>query len=98
MSKYEDVRIVTFKEDYSVPKLDGEGKQIVIDGKPQVHVYYKKSTGPNDKHAMHKNVVKKLEDSGAKMSVETFDRKAYVVKEKAKLLKRDKSSFSVERR
>ena len=99
MSKFEDVRIVTFKEDYAVPKFDGEGKQIMLpDGKPDRIVYYKKSTGPNDCHAMYFKLVKKLEEKGVKISVEKFDRKAYIAKEKDKLIKRDKSSVSIERR
>lgn len=80
MSKYEDVRIVTFKEDYSA-------------GNPP-RVYYKKDS----KHAIHFKVVEKLQEKGAKMKVEHFDRKAYVAKEKDKFIKRDKAAISVERR
>lgn len=98
MSKFEDVRIVTFKEDYGVPKVDKDGKPVMRDGKQDLVIYYKKSTGPKDKHAIHKNVVKKLQDNGAKMDVEEFDRKADVKKEKEKLLKRDKTQVSIERR
>lgn len=94
MSKYEDTRIVTFKEDYSVPKVDEKGTPIVFDGKQQVTVYYKKGS----KHAIHYKVVEKLQERGAKMQVEHFDRKGYVAREKEKLLKRDKASISVERR
>lgn len=90
MSKFEDVRIVTFKEDYSVPKVDKNGDPV----KDQVINYYKKGS----KHAIHYKVVEKLKSKGAKMEVEEFDRKSYIKREKEKLLKRDKHSFSVERR
>jgi hypothetical protein len=80
MSKFEDTRIVTFKEDYSA----GEPPQL----------FYKKGST----HAIHWKVVKKLEDKGAKMKVEEFDHKAYIKREKEKLLKKDKGSVSVERR
>lgn len=98
MSKYEDTRIVTFKEDYGVPKLDKDGKPVVVDGKPLMHIYYKKSTGPKDKHAIHKNVVKKLQEKGAKMEIETFDRKGYIRDQKDKKAKNEKSDLSIERR
>ena len=76
MSKYEDVRIVTFKEDYSVPKVDKNGEPI----KDQVIVYYKKGS----KHAIHYKVVDKLKQRGAKMEIEKFDRQGYVAREKQK--------------
>lgn len=94
MSKYEDTRIVTFKEDYSVPKVDKKGTPVVIDGVQQRQVYYKKGST----HAIHYKVVEKLKSKGAKMEIEYFDRKAYVKREKDKLLSRDKSSISIERR
>lgn len=94
MSKYEDTRIVTFKEDYAVPKVDKDERPIIIDGKPAMIVYYKKDS----KHAIHYKVVEKLLEKGAKMKVEEFDRKAYVKREKEKLLKRDKGQISIERR
>jgi hypothetical protein len=94
MSKYEDTRIVTFKEDYGVQKTDKNGVPIVIDGKPLMDIYYKKGS----KHAIHFKVVEKLKTNGAKMEVEKFDRKAYIEREKAKVLERDKSSISMERR
>ncbi len=98
MSKFEDVRIVTFKEDYGVPMTDKDGKVVMQDGKPLMHIYYKKSTGKNDCHAMHFKLVEKLKDKGAKIEVEKFDRKGFVSREKEKLIKRDKSAISVERR
>lgn len=98
MSKYEDTRIVTFKEDYGVQKTDKDGKGVVQDGKPVMQIYYKKSTGPKDKHAIHKNVVKKLEEKGAKMDVQEFDRKGFVAREKEKRIKANKAQISVERR
>ena len=94
MSKFEDTRIVIFKEDYGVPKVDRDGKPIVIDGKAEKIIYYKKDSV----HAIHFNVVKKLEDNGAKIKVELFDRKGYIAKEKAKRQSRDKSAISIERR
>lgn len=94
MSKYEDTRIVTFKEDYGVNKLDKNGEHIIVDGKPSKIIYYYKGTT----HAIHFKVVDKLKKNGAKIDVELFDRKAYVAREKEKLLKRDKSSISIERR
>lgn len=94
MSKYEDTRIVTFKEDYGVQKTDKNGDPVIINGKPAMDIYYKKDS----KHAIHFKVVEKLKKNGAKMDVEHFDRKAYIAKEKEKLLKRDKSAISIERR
>lgn len=95
MSKYEDTRIVTFKEDYSVVKTDKNGEPIMgADGKPQRQVYYKKGS----EHAIHYKVVEKLKANGAKMDVELFDRKAYIKREKEKLLTREKTNISIERR
>lgn len=94
MSKYEDTRIVTFKEDYGVQKLDKNGDPIIIDGKPAKIIYYKKGS----QHAIHKNVVKKIEEKGGKIDVELFDRKAFVSREREKLLKKKDAQVSVERR
>lgn len=88
MSKYEDTRIVTFKEDYAVDKVDKDGKPT-----GQKIVYYKK----NSQHAIHFKVVEKLEKNGAKMNVELFDRKGYVKRMRDKKLK-DSSALSIERR
>lgn len=88
MSKYEDTRIVTFKEDYGVDKTDKDGKPT-----GQRDIYYKK----NSKHAIHYKVVAKLEKRGAKMDVEEFDRKGYVKREKEKRLKRQ-DPINIERR
>lgn len=90
MSKYEDTRIVTFKEDYSVPKVDKNGDVI----KDQRIIYYKK----NSKHAIHYKVVDKLESKGAKMDVELFDHKGWVKEQKKLRLQSDKHKISVERR
>lgn len=89
MSKFEDTRIVTFKEDYAVQRVDKNGDP--TEGKI---VYYKKGS----QHAIHYTVVDKLKKNGAKMEVEHFDRKAFVAREKEKLMKRSKSNFSIERR
>lgn len=94
MSKFEDTRIVTFKEDYGVQKTDSDGKPIMIDGKPAVQIYYKKDS----EHAIHWKVVDKIKANGGKITVERFDRKAFIAREKEKLIKRDKSSISIERR
>lgn len=71
MSKYEDTRIVTFKEDFSRPKQSGG-----------VKVYYKKNTT----HAFHKKIVKMLADQGAKMEVKELDLKKVYAERKKKLL------------
>lgn len=95
MSKYEDTRIVTFKEDYGVAKTDKDGKQLKdADGKPQIHVYYKKDSV----HAIHYKVVEKIKANGAKMDVKEFDRKGFVAREKEKRIKANKAQISVERR
>jgi hypothetical protein len=94
MSKYEDTRIVTFKEDYAVNKVDKDGKPIMVDGKNAKIVYYKKDS----QHAIHFSVVAKLEKNGASMKVEKFDRKAYVTDQKEKLMKKQSGQVSVERR
>lgn len=80
MSKFEDTRVVKFKEDYAV-------------GDPPQVMYKKNST-----HCIHWKVVKKMEERGAKITVESFDRKGYVAREKDKILKKDKASISIERR
>lgn len=84
MSKYEDTRIVTFKEDYSVTNTETK----------EVRVYYKKGS----KHAIHWKVVEKLKEKGAKMDVTKFDRKAYVEREKEKVQKKKDHMITVERR
>lgn len=94
MSKYEDTRIVTFKEDYGVDKVDKDGKPVMINGAPAQVTYYKKGS----KHAIHYKVVDKLKARGAKMDFEHFDRKAFVKAEKEKFLKNNGSQISMERR
>ena len=89
MSKFEDTRIVTFKEDYAVPRVDKNG-----DPTDQKIVYYKKGS----RHAIHFKVVDKLKSKGAKMDIELFDRKGFLEKEKTKKLKSEKASFTIERR
>lgn len=70
MSKYEDTRIVTFKEDYSRPTKSGG-----------IRVYYKK----NSTHAIHKALVELLEQRGAKMKVEELDMKKVYAERKKKM-------------
>lgn len=74
MSKYEDTRIVTFKEDYSIPTKSGEPR-----------VLYKK----NSVHAIHKTIVKRLEGK-AKITVETLDYKKVEEKRKSDMGKHRK--------
>lgn len=69
--KYENTRMVTFKEDYYVKTKDGR------------RLLHRKSTGPTDRHAMHKGVVAILEKNGAKITVETLDYKKIEAKLKA---------------
>lgn len=58
MSKYEDTRIVTFKEDFAKKLENGE-----------VRVFYKKGTT----HAIHFKLVENFEGRGAKMDVKKLD-------------------------
>lgn len=79
MSKYEDTRIVTFKEDYSIPTKSGEPR-----------VLYKKGST----HAIHKTIVKKLEGK-AKMTVEMLDFKKVEEKRKAEMGKNRKRAVEL---
>lgn len=58
MSKYEDTRIVTFKEDFAKKLDDGT-----------MRVFYKKGTT----HAIHFKLVDNFEGRGAKMDVKKLD-------------------------
>lgn len=58
MSKYEDTRIVTFKEDFAKKLDDGT-----------MRVFYKKGTT----HAIHHKLVDNFEARGAKMEVKKLD-------------------------
>lgn len=71
--KYENTRIVFFKEDYCIKTRDG-GKK----------VHYHKGT----RHAIHKGVVSLLKERGAKMDVSELDVKAVEDRLKEKLEKR----------
>lgn len=75
MSKYEDTRIVTFKEDYARQMKDKKGQLLTVTGKPEgapmMRVFYKKGST----HAIHHKLVKKLEGQGAKMDVKELDLK-----------------------
>ena len=88
MSKYEDTRIVTFKEDYSHTMKNKSGEPVVgPDGKVMRRVFYKK----NSQHAIHYKLVAKLEKNGAKMEVKELDlKKVYEAKRKELAAKRKK--------
>lgn len=82
MSKYEDTRIVTFKEDFARTIRNKAGQQILDgDGKPVKRVFYKK----NSQHAIHRKLVDKLEKQGAKMDVKELDLKKVYAERKKKL-------------
>lgn len=92
MSKYEDTRIVTFKEDYSHPKRDKEGNVIVgADNKPLKRVFYKK----NSTHAIHRKLVEKLEKNGARMDVKELDIKKVYAERKRKLAAQNKKRIEL---
>lgn len=80
MSKYEDTRIVTFKEDYSHTKKGKDGKPMIgPDGKVMMRVFYKKDST----HAIHRKLVDKLRGQGAKMDVKELDiKKVYTERKK----------------
>lgn len=83
MSKYEDTRIVTFKEDFARTIRNKKGEQILDEnGKPAKRVFYKK----NSQHAIHRKLVVKLEKQGAKMDVKELDLKKVYAERKKKLV------------
>ena len=71
--KYENTRIVTFKEDYYIKSKDG-GREILH--------------AKGSRHAMHKGIVKVLQDNGAKISVEQLDFKKVEAQKKDAFSKR----------
>lgn len=73
MSKYEDTRIVTFQEDYTVPTEKGGTR-----------VLYKKGTT----HAMHKSIADKLKEKGAKCIIVPLDHKKIIEERKKAFEKR----------
>lgn len=91
MSKYEDTRIVTFKEDYARQMKGKDGQPLVSDGKPLMRVFYKK----NSQHAIHYKLVKKLEDQGAKMEVKELDLKKVREARKKRLGERKKKQVEL---
>ena len=92
MSKYEDTRIVTFKEDYTRPKKDKEGKPVMgPDGKQMQRVFYKK----NSIHAIHKLLVEKLREQGAKMDVKELEIKKVHAERKKRLADRKKKQVEL---
>ena len=91
MSKYEDTRIVTFKEDYSHGMKSKKGDPIIgPDGKQLRRVFYKK----NSTHAIHYKLVDKLREQGAKMDVKELDLKK--VREQRKKILGDRKRKQVE--
>ena len=94
MSKYEDTRIVTFKEDYARQMKDKKGQLLTVNGKPDgpplMRVFYKK----NSQHAIHYKLVKGLEEKGAKMDVKELDLKK--VREQRKKTLAEKKRKQVE--
>lgn len=82
--KYENTRIVTFKEDYYV-RAKGEEK----DGKTPRKLLHKKGS----RHAMHKGIVDILKRNKAQIDVETLDAKK--IEEKMKESVRKKREVNV---
>jgi hypothetical protein len=82
--KYEDTRIVTFKEDYYVKTKDG-GKKLL----------HKKTVNPKERKAMHKGIVEILKKNGAKIEAETLDSKKIEEKLKAKAESAKRKAFTV---
>lgn len=69
-NKFKKTRIVTFNEDYaSTP------------GKEKAEVIYAKGST----HAIHQNIVAKLQAKSVKMSVKEFDHTAYITRSKKQL-------------
>lgn len=92
MSKYEDTRIVTFKEDFARTTRNKKGEQILDEsGKPLKRVFYKK----NSQHAIHYKLVKKLEVQGAKMDVKELDLKKIYKERKEQLALKKKKKIEV---
>ena len=91
MSKYEDTRIVTFKEDFAHNMRDKSGNPILgSDGKQMKRVFYKKAST----HAIHFKLVAKLEKQGAKMEIKELDLKKVYAERRKKLA--DKRKKQVE--
>lgn len=95
MSKYEDTRIVTFKEDYARQMKTKDGMPMTVDGqpgsKPMMRVFYKK----NSTHAIHYKLVKKLEEQGAKIDVKELDLKKVRDERKKRLGERRKKQVEL---
>lgn len=92
MSKYEDTRIVTFKEDYARQAKDKKGNIMNgPDGKPLMRVFYKK----NSQHAIHYKLVEKLQEQGAKMDVKELDLKKVREQRKKVLIERKRKQVEV---
>lgn len=78
--KYENTRIVTFQEDYFVKTRSGGTKLL-----------HKKGS----RHAMHKGIVKILQENKAKIKVEDFDPKPLEAKLKKRLQDQRKKQVEV---
>lgn len=74
--KYENTRVVVFKEDYYVI-----AKGVDAAGKPNRKLLHKKGS----RHAMHKGIVAILEKNGAKIEVGQVDHKKLEEKAKKKM-------------
>lgn len=84
--KYDDTRIVTFKEDYLVQAKRGGTKVLYA---------AKDSKGKPNKYAIHKGTVKILEANKAKMTVEELDVKKLEEKLKAKAKEQKKRQVTL---
>lgn len=95
MSKYEDTRIVTFKEDFARQMKDKKGQLLTVNGKPEgapmMRVFYKK----NSEHAIHYKLVDKLTLQGAKMDVKELDLKKVREARKKRLGERKKKQVEL---
>lgn len=76
-NKFKKTRIVTFEEDYA--SKPGKAKGEVI--------YRKGST-----HAIHQNIVAKLQVANVKMKVKEFDHAAYITRSKKQLAENRKKA------
>lgn len=95
MSKYEDTRIVTFKEDFARQMKDKKGQLLTVNGKPEgaalMRVFYKKDST----HAIHYKLVGKLQEQGAKVEVKELDLKKVREQRKKKLGERKKKQVEL---
>ncbi len=92
MSKFDDTRIVTFKDDFSHGMRNKKGEPVLgQDGKQLRRVFYKK----HSTHAIHFKLVKKLADQGAKMEVRELDLKKVYKERREQLAAKRKKQIEV---